>query len=83
MDDLFSNLTLELTKEQLEHLIRRGIEAEYPDFSVKSIRFSVSTQRDMRGEEMGSTLNKVVLSVSPRARRSSTQIPDSFGYETR
>jgi hypothetical protein len=61
MSSIFSNspVRVNLTKAQIEALIKQEVGRSFPNFAADVISFKVSTQTDMRHEISGTTFEGV------------------------
>jgi hypothetical protein len=67
MSSIFSNspVRVNLTKAQIEALIRQEVGRSFPNFAADVISFKVSTQTDMRHEISGTTFEGVDIVLKP------------------
>lgn len=68
MNPIFNNspVKVNLTKAQIEELIRQEVGRSFPNFVADGISFKVSTQTDMRHEISGTTFEGVDIVLKSR-----------------
>jgi hypothetical protein len=74
MSSIFSNspVRVNLTKAQIEALIKQEVGRSFPNFSADEISFKVSTQTDMRHEISGTTFEGVDIVLKPLSTSSNS-----------
>jgi hypothetical protein len=67
MNPIFNNspVKVNLTKAQVEAMIRQEVGKSFPNFVADGISFKVSTQTDIRHEISGSTFEGVDIVLKP------------------
>ena len=67
MNPIFNNspVKVNLTKAQVEEMIKQAVRESFPNFTADKISFKVSAQRDMRNEISGTTFEGVDITLNP------------------
>jgi hypothetical protein len=74
MSTIFSNspVRLNLTRAQIEALIKQEVGRSFPNFAADVISFKVSTQTDVRHEISGTTFEGVDIVLKPLSTSSNS-----------
>jgi hypothetical protein len=74
MSSIFSNspVRVNLTKAQIEALIKQEVGRSFPNFAADVISFKVSTQTDVRHEISGTTFEGVDIVLKPLSTSSNS-----------
>ncbi len=76
MNPIFNNspVRLNLTKAQVEAMLKQAVRDSFPSFVADKISFNVSTQTDMRHEISGTTFEGVDIVLKPSETRKSSYL---------
>ena len=61
------DITVELSKEQIEHIVQEAMLEKFKDYNVAIVTFVVGTEEDRMGNTTGHYLRTVKVSLSNKA----------------
>ncbi len=61
------DITVELSKEQVEHIVQEAMLGTFRDYNVAKVSFVIGTEEDQRGNTTGHYLRTAKVSLSNNA----------------